>query len=822
MAERWGAAPGDWLHFDLALGLTEDLLPVVSNPDAPISAQSKMKSLGKTPSVYNRRRDVAGFKNWTEHKATVDDIALWEKEADYGICLQTRHVRGLDIDISDPERASDIVKYIENIIRVLPRRSRSTSGKCLLAFKLQGDLSKRVIRTDNGIIEFLANGQQFVACGTHPSGSRYTWDWNGHSDFPEITLEQFEALWAALVQEFAITSSGGGVIRNRADTPALNITDPILDKLDVLGWGKEGEAFIECPFKADHSMDSGITQTVYFPAGSRGYEQGHFHCLHAHCAEKEDADFLDALNLRAGQFEDLSKETPSEKKVFNIKMKLGKLHETVEEAEEALIASGLPYYQRGVSLVRPVRKSVHASGGGKTEVVRLFDIDMPYLKRDLCRVATWRRFTRGSMVKVDAPAEVALTMLSDYGNWRFPEVSGVINTPTLRPDGSLLSSPGFDKETGLLLIGIPLMPEVRERPDREDATHALTALKNLLVEFPFANDAARSVALSALITPVVRGAFPVAPMHVVSAPAPGSGKSFLLDIASAIATGQRCPVMAAGRNEEETEKRLGAALMAGQPIISIDNMNGDLGGEFLCQLVERPIVEVRPLGKSQIVQIASRSTLFANGNNIRLLDDMTRRAVLCMMDAKEERPELRRFKHDPVKEVLTGRGRYVAHALTIVRAYLVAGSPDKAPNLASFKEWSDIVRSSLMWLGEEDPVRSMELARAEDPVMQGMTTIFTSISECVGLETPKSAADILRIAEQYDGLGNGGTVGRFENLYEELLNAVGTTAGRLSSKQFGRRLSSYKGRIAGGLRLDGKVDKHNHTAIWWVSEVNLA
>ena len=33
---------------------------------------------------------------------------------------------------------------------------------------------------------------------------------------------------------------------------------------------------------------------------------------------------------------------------------------------------------------------------------------------------------------------------------------------------------------------------------------------------------------------------------------------------AAIALGQPCPVMAAGRSEEETEKRLGAALLAGQ------------------------------------------------------------------------------------------------------------------------------------------------------------------------------------------------------------------------------------------------------------------
>jgi putative DNA primase/helicase len=51
--------------------------------------------------------------------------------------------------------------------------------------------------------------------------------------------------------------------------------------------------------------------------------------------------------------------------------------------------------------------------------------------------------------------------------------------------------------------------------------------------------------------------------------------------------------MAAGRTEEETEKRLGAALLAWQPLISIDNVNGELGGDALCQIIERPVVEIR-------------------------------------------------------------------------------------------------------------------------------------------------------------------------------------------------------------------------------------
>jgi putative DNA primase/helicase len=135
------------------------------------------------------------------------------------------------------------------------------------------------------------------------------------------------------------------------------------------------------------------------------------------------------------------------------------------------------------------------------------------------------------------------------------------------------------------------------------AATALQLLNGLLDEFPFVDKASRSVALSELITPVVRGAMTVAPLHANRAPAAGTGKSYILDIASAIVTGQPCPVISAGADEFETEKRLAAALLRGQALIAIDNLNGELRGDALCQIIERPIVDVRPLGVSRLVRV---------------------------------------------------------------------------------------------------------------------------------------------------------------------------------------------------------------------------
>src|SRR4029079_3845618 len=119
-------------------------------------------------------------------------------------------------------------------------------------------------------------------------------------------------------------------------------------------------------------------------------------------------------------------------------------------------------------------------------------------------------------------------------------------------------------------------------------------------------------------------------------------------------------------------------------------------------------------------RIVNRTTLFATGNNIRLVGDMTRRSITSSLDAQLERPEVRRFKADPLKQVLATRGLYVAAVLTIVRAYIMAGQPNRLLPLASFEDWSDKVRSALVWLGEADPIDTIALARAEDPELQDL------------------------------------------------------------------------------------------------------
>ncbi len=497
-----------------------------------------------------------------------------------------------------------------------------------------------------------------------------------------------------------------------------------------------------------------------------------------------------------------------------IKYSPGDASVAATKAEKILLEHKL-MYQRGQVLVRPTTVEVEAAHNLRAKVTQLIAIDNTYMKDVIGRHVDFRKFNKQSSkwVKSDVPPDVPAYVVRRAGEWSFPVLAGVANTPTMRPDGTLLVEAGYDEATRLLLVNPPAMPEVGTR--KRDAEEALESLKSLLVNFPFVADADRAVALSAMITPVVRGAFATTPMHSARAPVPGSGKSYLFDCCAAMAIGQRMPVMSAGASEEELEKRLGAAMMTGQPLVCIDNVNGELRGDSLCQMVDRPNVEVRILGKSENMKIEARGTsIYANGNNMIIVGDLCRRTLTCTLDPRMERPELRVFSSNPFEEILRNRGKYIAAALTICRAYAVAGRPGVLPRLASFEGWSDCVRSALVWLGEADACDTIESNRAEDPEVSNIREMLQAWAEVLGVGQAhkRTLADVIKIAEEKTTT----FAPSWPRLAAILQNVCGR-GGELSPLRLGIWLRGRKGRIVDGLSFACYVPtNHSFVNEWYV------
>ena len=113
-------------------------------------------------------------------------------------------------------------------------------------------------------------------------------------------------------------------------------------------------------------------------------------------------------------------------------------------------------------------------------------------------------------------------------------------------------------------------------------------------------------------------------------------------------------------------------------------------------------------------------------------------------------PSCGSFRGDPVSTVLENRGPYIAAVLTIVRAYLAAGCPSPCSPLASFSDWSLLVRSPLVWLSYADPVDTMEAARSDDPSRGNLHAIVAAWLPVIGLNKPMTAGEIIAKASLAD------------------------------------------------------------------------
>ena len=144
---------------------------------------------------------------------------------------------------------------------------------------------------------------------------------------------------------------------------------------------------------------------------------------------------------------------------------------------------------------------------------------------------------------------------------------------------------------------------------------------------------------------------------------------------------------------------------------------------------------------SKNVETPITATVFATGNNLTIAGDLTRRALLGALDARCEHPERRSFEFDPIVVARTERGRLVVAALTVLRAWHVAGERIEPPPLGSFEEWSHRIRASLLWPGRPLQHHDQGAGRrpAQGPARHRDRTVVPALDARAGIHGP--AAD---------------------------------------------------------------------------------
>ena len=87
----------------------------------------------------------------------------------------------------------------------------------------------------------------------------------------------------------------------------------------------------------------------------------------------------------------------------------------------------------------------------------------------------------------------------------------------------------------------------------------------------------------------------------------------------------------------------------------------------MCQALTQHELRVRELGYSRNVKVPITALFTVNGNNLVIANDLTRRTLLCQIDAGVERPETRKFKRKVAEVAREYRGQLVAAARAAAR-----------------------------------------------------------------------------------------------------------------------------------------------------------
>ena len=331
---------------------------------------------------------------------------------------------------------------------------------------------------------------------------------------------------------------------------------------------------------------------------------------------------------------------------------------------------------------------------------------------ELDRACNFVRLGReGDTAPVPPPLDVVRDGLTRPGDWRFPPLLGIIEAPALRPDGTILDTPGYDSATRLYYHPAPGLdvPAIPDRPTDSQLEDAKRMVVEALADFPFDSKASWCNAIGTVLAPVVRPMVdgPV-PMALFDKPQAGTGASLLAEVISTIATGRPAAMMTMPADDEGMRKAITSILVQGQLVCTIDNIEGDLWAPSLAALLTLMTWRDCILGASKIVELPHRSVWIATGNNIRLRGDLPRRCIWCRMDAQVAQPWLRdiqRFRHPDLRGwVLDYRGPILAAILTVAREWVRAGRPVPAgiPILGGYEDYCRVTNGVLAFMGAKD------------------------------------------------------------------------------------------------------------------------
>jgi hypothetical protein len=406
-------------------------------------------------------------------------------------------------------------------------------------------------------------------------------------------------------------------------------------------------------------------------------------------------------------------------------------------------------------------------------------------------------------VEVSPPGPVLAAVLAGQSWPGLPVLRRIISTPVLRPDGTLLQTPGYDPATGYYLANKIALDPIPDRPTAEQVTAARAfLLESFLRDFPWRTPADHANYLALLATPLIRPfTRSLAPFGVIEATMPGSGKTILTGCVGLL-VGQR--VLTWTDSDDELRKSITTVLADQVGVVVWDNLieGAVIDSAVLARLVTERTWTDRRLGTNTAATYPNDKLWLATGNNLRVGGDMASRTVWVRLDPDCPRPEARTGFTIPHLDTWilqpANQATVLRHLLILILDWTAHGAPQahNVPEMRQFTRWANHLGGFLHHHGVPGFLANTDTARDLDEDHADMRAFLLRWHH-IHADNPLTANELRISAEP--GPGADPWAGTFPTSLSGKL---------LSPKSLGRLLTGQTGRWRDDIVLRSAIDPH--------------
>ncbi|WP_240687260.1 hypothetical protein [Amycolatopsis suaedae] len=397
-----------------------------------------------------------------------------------------------------------------------------------------------------------------------------------------------------------------------------------------------------------------------------------------------------------------------------------------------------------------------------------------------------------------------------------PVLRRIISTPVLRPDGTLLQTPGYDPATGFYLARNDDLAPIPDHPTPDEVAAAREfLLERFLRDFPWRTEADRANYLALLVTPLVRPfTRALSPFGMIEASMPGSGKTILTGCVGLL-VGQT--VQTWNESEDELRKTITTVLSGDGGVVVFDNLTEGsvVKSAVLARLMTERTWSDRRLGTNAAATFPNDRLWLATGNNLHTGADMASRTVWVRLDPNCPRPEARTGFTIPNLDswILDPKNRatVLRHVLILILDWTAHGAPPAStvPQMRQFTAWARDLGGFLEHHGIAGFLANAEANRSLDDDNAEWRSFLLTWHDVYG-DRHMTAKEL--VVSAADASAPGATdvwAGTFPT------NAVGRP---LSPKSLGHRLAGRVDRWHGDIVLRSVHDEHRNARTYWVEK----